>query len=1275
MSEGNPNIRSVARGLAALAAGPTLADGPGPGGLTVEFMDWCDANPRPERDEAPRLAEACLSLVRIAGTSTDIHTVQSALQALVRAGRFGRTLCARLITAKTVPLVRLDPKVAAWPARDRLALAHEMLRHVPGDKDKETLAWLEELLKPIMATDPEELAPFVARLGEQGETLSFPARQILVSGLFGRWINSRLSNGIDGRGLEQLCGVIRGLGDSVYAEALAKAIDLKRIVPDRCVLRTIAAVSEAGNKTIMAVLLKILPTTSGSMAGACLDGLVAQDHPGMGKLLASVRTRLPGLRNAAVSRAPLLGDIGYVQYVASLPEEQQLDSHLETLGVLEAIAPDFARNITGKCPPKRPETFPAPPPPPPAEELSAKADKPGGFLKGLFRSKPKTLQEMLPKFRNVRDMELKASLVENEELDGRELTGLDLTGSTFSACGFIRGRIGASRLRETRFVRCVFSGTEFKDADFGRAEFHGCTFEGCAFTDCLFTEALLSGCILDGCRVRSTVFSEASLTNCTLDLTELTLCSLAGANLHGCAVRSCRFEVSDLAYSELVGDDFEGVEFINCFLHAMYIRESRLMSIEMPGTQVTRSIIKDSDAGHPQFLANRIRQMTLFAREVEKGEPPATGETDPFVAQKALTSWSRELTFMRRERRMLENNRLRMRRAQGGLTRDQQAFLRMLPVLLDSDAFERRFNFGNIPACRVWGFHPGLTALETVRDRLGVTPSSDPSPDVRILAVYAMGSLGTVAQTSESDLDCWVCYDGDVTMSMESGLKRKLDAISLWAESEFGLEAHFYPMRMDDVRDNRFLSGDEESSGSAQALLLKEEFYRTALKLAGKNIAWWITPAGAGRKVYDACIRAARRYPLCGKPRLEDFGYLSEVPPDEYFGGSLWQMVKAVRAPFKSVLKLGLLETYAAPEGSALPLCDRIKRSLTRNRQGRLDTDPYTALFSILHAYYLGRKETNAAALLKESFRLKANLSDIPFFMNLPARPEDESLISVLFGSGYVEPDRLAETNRSWPFEKSLRMGAHVRQYMVDTYQRIQSGLEGKGQTKALVNAEDLTRMGRRIAANFARKPDKILRVPFLDNRKHGFPILHFAAEKGPGKPPTWTVRGGERTGAKQAAENFQLLHRNQDPVHLLAWLLANRIYNPKSLLQADRSIAPIALADLQKFMGALNEFFPFEQTFERDINEGLQPERVTSAFFVLNLTAPSDTVRIEQAAVVYATNWGEMFCRTFTRPGQLFERNPSLFLSEKLEQPVPEPPRMAQFVPKGSQCKRIVLA
>ena len=93
---------------------------------------------------------------------------------------------------------------------------------------------------------------------------------------------------------------------------------------------------------------------------------------------------------------------------------------------------------------------------------------------------------------------------------------------------------------------------------------------------------------------------------------------------------------------------------------------------------------------------------------------------------------------------------------------------------------------------------------------------------------------------------------------------------------------------------------------------------------------------------------------------------------------------------------------------------------------------------------------------------------------------------------------------------------------------------------------------------------------------------------------------------------------------------------------------------------------------FERDINEGLQPERITRLFFVLNLTSAPDTRKVERAAVIYATNWGEMFCRTFLRPGQLFELKPSEFLAQKLEQPIDEAVEMALFIPKGSQCKRI---
>ncbi len=118
-------------------------------------------------------------------------------------------------------------------------------------------------------------------------------------------------------------------------------------------------------------------------------------------------------------------------------------------------------------------------------------------------------------------------------------------------------------------------------------------------------------------------------------------------------------------------------------------------------------------------------------------------------------------------------------------------------------------------------------------------------------------------------------------------------------------------------------------------------------------------------------------------------------------------MVKAVHSPFKSVLKLGLLETYADTSASRLTLCDRIKHNLFLRRRGVQRADPYGALFATLHNYYAKRGDKEAARLLTESFMFKANLQDIPFFLNLPARFEDASLIAALFGKGYTDPEKV----------------------------------------------------------------------------------------------------------------------------------------------------------------------------------------------------------------------------------------------------------------------------
>lgn len=1223
------------------------------------------------------LAECAMHFARILHQTKDPKGIRECLRALLRAGRFGRILAVRFVHGKSVSLRELAAIVSAMQPHERLTLAHEMLLDYPGQHDKQTSAWLEGLMTPLAGVDPREIATAVADLGAEGETLAFPVRQVLLNGRFAEWMHTRLETGASGEELEEMCHIVAALNDPGQAVTLAVSMSVGFIAPTPLALHTVSRIAEAGDKRILDMFLKVLKSGRVELAGPCLDGIIAQNTPAAGKLLATIRMKMPSMRRVAISRVPLLGDTAYVTYLRSLPKEARPQALKEGVAALLHIAPDFVEALTRVGTAKRrrqgkgPATVPADTT---GGSIPAEKCEAPGFFAKLFGKRKKTLEKHLGKSKNFKEIDLSCSNLDKSELDGFELTTVNLNNSTFNDVTIIRSNFGKSTLCNVELNGGSATGTTFSQTDFTGADFANVRFVKCSFNNCNFTGAAFSGCTFTDCRFRNCAMGGTAFVSGRMERTGVTTSILSGASLFEIDIRSCRFEDVDFSSMECVNAKLAGVEFINSVFRSSSFDGAVFHSVDMPGSSVIGCPIHNCDMGHALLLNNRLNQLPVLAGELELGSLPDPAVVPPESSAKLLSAWSKELTYYRREARMTTYNRQRLQRAISSIEQEKQVYMRILPYLMTTDVFERKFELDDVPSCDVWGYVPGLTTLELAKQYFPEHKPSRGRAQVNIVAVYAMGSLGTVAQTAKSDIDAWVCYEGDISLDAEVGLKRKLDALGLWAESEFGLEAHFFPMRMDDVRENRFSSGDEESSGSAQALLLKEEFYRTALKIAGKNIAWWVTLPGADKLHYDETMVASRRYPITGRPRLEDFGHLAPVPPDEYFGGSLWQMVKAVHSPFKSVLKLGLLEAYADPSASSLPLCDRIKQNLFMNRHGAKRTDPYASLFSVLRSYYIKRGDKEAAALLAESFKLKINLCDIPFFMNLPARFEDQSLLEAMFGKDAIDPEKICGKNDHWSFNKSLNMGSSVRQYMVHTYQRIQEALSEGGSTDALINPEDLTRMGRRIGSNFAKKKSKIMRVPFMDIKGEGFPILHFSAEKAPGRKPVWVVRGGTKAEAKKSAESLQLLHRSGDPAHMLAWLLANRMYSPKSLLQADRTIAPIAVADLQKLMPAMYEFFPFDDTFERDINEGLESERVIRVFLVFNLTSPPDTKKIETAAAIYTTNWGEMFCRTFTKPDKLLEEYPSKFLATHLKQPVTDVPHMILFIPKGSQCKRINL-
>jgi adenylate cyclase len=112
-----------------------------------------------------------------------------------------------------------------------------------------------------------------------------------------------------------------------------------------------------------------------------------------------------------------------------------------------------------------------------------------------------------------------------------------------------------------------------------------------------------------------------------------------------------------------------------------------------------------------------------------------------------------------------------------------------------------------------------------------------------------MGSTSSVGQSCSSDLDIWVCHQSWLDSEERQLLQRKCSLLESWAAS-LGVEVSFFLIDENRFRHNESGSLGGEDCGSTQHILLLDEFYRTAVRLAGKRILWNMVP-GDEEEHYD----------------------------------------------------------------------------------------------------------------------------------------------------------------------------------------------------------------------------------------------------------------------------------------------------------------------------------------------------------------------------------------------------------------------------------------
>lgn len=512
----------------------------------------------------------------------------------------------------------------------------------------------------------------------------------------------------------------------------------------------------------------------------------------------------------------------------------------------------------------------------------------------------------------------------------------------------------------------------------------------------------------------------------------------------------------------------------------------------------------------------------------------------------------------------------------------------------------------------------------TEREMKKIAPPEKPIVDSLLL----MGSIGTAAQSDKSDYDFWVVVnEKELGPEKIKFLNKKLRLIEEWADKK-GAEFHFFTTDENRVRVNDFGSASQESVGSSQAGLLKEEFYRTMLYVAGRYPVWWLTDPAANDAEYESVLKELSKSVDPHPDRFVDLGNLQRITLDEYYGAALWQVNKAADYPFKSMAKMALLESFINAKGKALLLCEELKQNVLDKNSPIYATDPYMIMIDRLLNYYGKKKRKDIMDIIRQSFyiTIRVNLGNI---INTRKRPTYKEEVMLHYTSewkwGNIKITRL-DNYHDWDFKQVMELGKQLQDFLTETYQTFT-----KQYKLRRITAEDFTILGRKVLAYNYPKRGKIMPIRrAVDEGLRQESITFRPVTQGKKKTVWEAYRGNVAPEvARRASLEHAIVRSEKYLADLVAWLVVNRVFDSGTFAHLIPNPEPISLQDIQLLEKKIEEVFPHQSISSINNSLLLKEAYVTDLLTIANLTSQPWVNNIEEITLIYRNSHGEMFSET----------------------------------------------
>ncbi|ULN64179.1 class I adenylate cyclase [Vibrio gigantis] len=437
-----------------------------------------------------------------------------------------------------------------------------------------------------------------------------------------------------------------------------------------------------------------------------------------------------------------------------------------------------------------------------------------------------------------------------------------------------------------------------------------------------------------------------------------------------------------------------------------------------------------------------------------------------------------------------------------------------------------------------------------------LTESAEPA----ILGLYTMGSTSSIGQSTSSDLDIWVCVSPDMDGASRDSLTNKCLLITDWAET-LGVEANFFLMDEQRFRSNHSEEMTGDNCGSSQHLLLLDEFYRSAVRLAGQRLLWQIIPPEM-EECYDEYVQG-----LCQDGYLDcsqwiDFGKLNRIPAEEYFGSNLWQLYKSIDSPYKSVLKAILLEAYSWEYPNTQLLSIDTKRRFFADEPDLYGMDSYYLMLEKVTRYLERINDHTRLDLVRRCFYLKTHekLSREAGMGSVAWRREALTEMTKSWNWGH---DTIAELDnrRNWKVEQVKVVHHALLDALMLSYRNLIQFARRNDITSA-ISPQDISILARKLYAAFEVLPGKVtLLNPQISPDLHESDLSFIEVRQGQSNKAGWYLYKqplvAHRILGQPSLEHHEYLSK------LVAWSFFNGLITESTRLH---SVVRDAQIDIDKF-------------------------------------------------------------------------------------------------------------